>query len=149
MAGRGSCGRSQPSSRAVAGISCISPTAQRAHLVLATAAYVALFVGAFVVDVHLFVALVAGWFLPARLALCALACTFNWLPHAPHEVTVDVDRYRATVVRSGALWTFLLLGQNHHLVHHLFPAVPFHRLASVWRARRAELVAHGAVDKSV
>ena len=70
-------------------------------------------------------------------------------PHAPHEVTVDVDRYRATVVRSGALWTFLLLGQNHHLVHHLFPAVPFHRLASVWRARRAELVAHGAGDKSV
>ena len=57
------------------------------HLVLATAAYVALFVGAFVVDVHLFVALVAGWFLPARLALWALACTFNWLPRYVPRLT--------------------------------------------------------------
>ncbi len=124
------------------------PSAERANLAIATAGYAGVFVGSFAVDRDLFVGLVAGWFVPARVALFALACTFDWLPHAPHIVTAAVDRHRATVVRSASVWTWLLLGQNHHLVHHLYPAVPFHRLARVWRARKQELLAHGAVDKS-
>lgn len=91
------------------------------------------------------VALVCGWWLPARLALFALAFSFDWLPHAPH---VEVDRFKATVVRSGRLWTVLLLGQNFHLVHHLDPAAPFFALPRLWRERRDALLAHGAVDRS-
>ncbi len=90
-------------------------------------------------------AVVVGWWLPARIALFLLAFSFDWLPHAPH---VEVDRHKATVVRSGALWTVLLLGQNFHLVHHLDPAAPFFALPRLWRERRADLLARGAVDRS-
>jgi len=33
------------------------------------------------------------------------------------------------------LLTPVLLYQNYHLVHHLYPTVPFYRYISIWRAR--------------
>ena len=88
--------------------------------------------------------------LPSRLAIGLLACSFDWLPHAPHEVRGADDRFRATLnvrwsaARRGGLLTPLLLSQNYHLVHHLFPGVPFYRYGAVWSARERELVAKGA-----
>jgi len=37
-----------------------------------------------------------------------------------------------------------LLGQNLHLVHHLFPRVPFYRYRAVFEAARARIEAEGA-----
>jgi fatty acid desaturase len=34
------------------------------------------------------------------------------------------------------LLTPVLLCQNYHLVHHLYPTVPFYRLLKVWNAKR-------------
>lgn len=119
------------------------PRAEVVDLVVVGVALVA--VGAASVVVGAFDAVVFGWWLPARVALFLLAFSFDWLPHAPH---IAVDRHRATVVRSGRLWTLLLLGQNFHLVHHLDPAAPFFALPRLWRERRDALVARGAVDRS-
>lgn len=89
-------------------------------------------------DVLLFV------FVPARLATAALAFAFDYLPHRPHTTTSKEDRFRATHVLGGRWLTPLLLGQNYHLIHHLYPGVPFFRYGAVWWAQREELIAKGA-----
>ena len=81
-------------------------------------------------------------------ALVVLAWTFDWLPHTPHDVTARTDRYRATAVRSNPMLTVLLIAQNFHGVHHLFPAVPFYRVPALWRAQREQLLLAGLEDRS-
>ncbi len=86
-----------------------------------------------------------AWLLPARLAIGLLAFSFDYLPHAPYVATRKQDRYRATRVFEHRALTPLLLSQNYHLVHHLYPAVPWYRYGRVWFAKRAELLSKGAV----
>lgn len=79
------------------------------------------------------------WILPARLVVTFLGFSFDWLPHRPHNVPAKVDPMQATRVIEGGLGLFVVLfGQSHHLVHHLYPAVPFYRYTRVWRAGLCE-----------
>lgn len=77
------------------------------------------------------------WVLPARIAIFFLALAFDYWPHSPYKATDAENKYIATSVRAGREWllTPLLLSQNYHLVHHLYPLVPFYRYIKVWRAR--------------
>ena len=77
------------------------------------------------------------WLLPARIAIFFLAMAFDFLPHYPHAASAKEDQYQASNNRVGFEWllTPLLLGQNYHLVHHLYPTVPFYRYIKVWRAK--------------
>ena len=83
------------------------------------------------------------WLLPGRVAIALLAWTFDYVPHRPHGVRSVDDRLRATHVVRGPL-TVPLLSQNYHLIHHLYPGVPFYGYGRVWRAQKDELVAGGA-----
>jgi len=121
------------------------PWPERADLLLCAGLYVAIAGGALLLNPSLFLALLFGWFLPARLALFALAATFSWLPHSPHQAT---DPHRATTVRSSTWLTWAFVGQNFHLVHHLDPGKPFYRLPGIWKQKRSELIQAGAVDHS-
>jgi beta-carotene hydroxylase len=81
------------------------------------------------------------WFMPTRLGILALNVFFQWLPHHPFDRT---ERYLNTRI---SLWpggTFLLLQQNLHLMHHLWPSVPFYNYARLYRALRPVLVAEGS-----
>ena len=79
------------------------------------------------------------WLLPARVAIGVLAFAFDYLPHRPHQITAKEDRLRATSASPGR-WRYLAsLGQSLHLVHHLYPGVPFYRYHVVWRDRAREL----------
>lgn len=82
------------------------------------------------------------WLLPQRLAFCLIAWGFAWLPH--HGLPPG-KRAQTTRARLGLEWllTPALFAQNFHLVHHLYPRVPFHRLQSTWRGREAEIRAQG------
>ena len=82
--------------------------------------------------------------LPNRLAVFFLAFTFDYLPHNPHEVTSKEDPMGATKVRPVALLSLLLLYQNYHLIHHLYPAVPFYNYGRVWQDRKEMLIEKGA-----
>ena len=79
------------------------------------------------------------FFIPTRVAKLVIVLAFDFLPHFPHDVTAKDNRYRATSNRVGLEWlmTPLFISQNYHLVHHLYPAVPFYRLLKIWNARRA------------
>ena len=80
-----------------------------------------------------------------------LGFTFDYLPHHPHDTTGADNPYRATAVRLGAEWllTPLFIYHNYHLIHHLWPRVPFYRYGAVWRAKREMLARHQARVVSV
>lgn len=81
------------------------------------------------------------WVGPAVLASAMLAFAFDWLPHHPHS---GRGRMRDTRAIPGLLLEVLLLGQSLHLVHHLWPRVPFYRYGRVFRLVRPALEAQGA-----
>ncbi len=76
---------------------------------------------------------------PTRIAVVLLAFAFDFLPHYPHTISASEAPYQATSNRVGSEWllTPLLLSQNYHLVHHLYPTVPFYRYLRVWCAKKA------------
>ena len=87
----------------------------------------------------------AAWlcllFIPTRVAALILQIFFSWLPHHPFERT---ERYLNTRI---SLWpggTVLMLQQNLHLMHHLWPSVPFYNYARLYRRLRGTLVAKGS-----
>jgi fatty acid desaturase len=85
------------------------------------------------------VEVVLFWLLPTRLAVMALAFLFDYVPHRPHQVPARQDAYKATR-NLGRLWlTPVLLYQNYHLSHHLYPGVPFYRYKKAWFARHRSL----------
>jgi beta-carotene hydroxylase len=80
-------------------------------------------------------------FIPSRVAALVLQICFSWLPHYPFDRT---ERYLNTRV---SLWpggTMLMLQQNLHLMHHLWPSVPFYNYARLYRQLRPTLVAKGS-----
>ena len=83
-------------------------------------------------------ALVLVWLVPQRLAFCAIAWGFAWLPH--HGLPAG-RRAKTTRARLGMEWllTPALFAQNFHLVHHLYPRVPFHALPATWRRRERDI----------
>lgn len=83
------------------------------------------------------------WILPGRAAVAALALFNDYLPHRPHSVAQKDDRFRATHALTDPLLTPLLLWQNLHVIHHLYPGIPFYRYGKVWRAQRGELLSRG------
>lgn len=81
------------------------------------------------------------WFLPTRIGILALNIFFQWLPHHPFDQT---ERYLNTRI---SLWpggTFLLLQQNLHLMHHLWPSVPFYNYARLFHRLRPVLKLEGS-----
>ena len=88
--------------------------------------------------------LVLCWLLPSRIAIVMLSVFFDWIPHSPRRVTLVEDPYRASNVYEHRWLTPLLLAQNYHLVHHLFPGVPFYRYGAVYWHIKPALVARGA-----
>jgi len=81
------------------------------------------------------------WFLPTRLGILILNIFFQWLPHHPFDRT---ERYLNTRISLWTGGTLVLLQQNLHLVHHLWPSVPFYNYARLFRRLRPVLVAEGS-----
>jgi fatty acid desaturase len=78
------------------------------------------------------------WFIPSRMMAWLIAAVFMYLPHWPHDIKHEDQPYQATHYRRGWDWllTPLLAYQNYHLVHHLYPTVPFYRYRKIWLAKQ-------------
>ncbi|MBT4162374.1 MAG: hypothetical protein HOC70_14595 [Gammaproteobacteria bacterium] len=77
------------------------------------------------------------YLVPLRLALFIVVWMFDYIPHYGCESTQRENPFRASLNRPGLEWilTPLFLSQNYHLVHHLYPTVPFYRYLDAWQAR--------------
>jgi len=88
------------------------------------------------------VPVVVLWIIPARLTFLYLLFFFVWLPHFPYEHT---DRFRNTRITLFPGSTWLLLQQDRHLIHHLYPSIPWYRYRAAHRELAPLLAEYGAV----
>lgn len=80
-----------------------------------------------------------GWVAPGFITHGLLSWTLDFLPHFPHE---DRTRYGQTRVLRGPGLRVLLLGQDLHIIHHMFPMVPFYRYKNVFEEIEPALREH-------
>lgn len=79
--------------------------------------------------------------IPATIGRLLMGFFLNWLPHRPWTAG---DRYRMATVRTGRMRTLLSVGHSTHLVHHLWPRVPFYRYGALYRRMAPVLRERGA-----
>ena len=63
------------------------------------------------------------WFIPAFIVGITLGLFFDYLPHRPF---VERSRWKNARVYPGKVLNVLILGQNYHLIHHLWPSIPWY-----------------------
>jgi len=80
------------------------------------------------------------WIAPLLLAILFLGFAFDFLPHYPYD---SDTRYYDTRIYGGAMLNAVLLGQNQHLVHHLWTTIPWFRYRPVVSQIYDRLVARG------
>ncbi len=78
---------------------------------------------------------------PVFIGLQLLTILFQWLPHHPFEET---GRYEATRNTGRTGWNLPFIWQNWHLMHHLWPSVPFYNYERLYRRIKPVLEAKGA-----
>jgi beta-carotene hydroxylase len=102
---------------------------------------IALSIAGYGVEVLLFI------FLPAVLGQIILGFTFDWAVHYPYDGDTRFRTTNAFLPKNGIAARFayiLTCGQNLHLMHHLYPWVPFYRYATAMRATEPHLKANDA-----
>lgn len=79
--------------------------------------------------------------IPAVLVVFLLAMFFDYIPHHPHK---SRSRYHDTRIYPSRVLNVLLLGQNYHLIHHMYPRLPWYTYRSVYAEILPELEANNA-----
>ena len=76
------------------------------------------------------------WFVPALVVGIALGLFFDYLPHRPFKET---NRWKNARVYPSPVLNLLILGQNYHLVHHLWPSIPWYQYQPAYYATKSLL----------
>ncbi|MGB3207947.1 MAG: beta-carotene hydroxylase [Crinalium sp.] len=71
------------------------------------------------------------WFSPALVVGLALGLFFDYLPHRPFQ---ERDRWKNARVYPSRIVNVLILGQNYHLIHHLWPSIPWYNYQAAYYA---------------
>lgn len=92
-------------------------------------------------------AVLVCWVAPTFLASAYLMYVFDYIPHRPHKISEKENPYKATSITFGLFSVseldLVLLYQNYHLIHHLFPSIPFYRMGSVYWKHRDTIQKYG------
>jgi beta-carotene hydroxylase len=75
------------------------------------------------VQYHFLGYLLNFWFIPSAVVGLALGLFFDYLPHRPHQ---ERDRWKNARVYPNRILNLLIMGQNYHLIHHLWPSIPWY-----------------------
>lgn len=89
--------------------------------------------------------LVTYWLLPSFLGQVLLVILFDFIPHWNLEATPAENRYQTTAILQTysflqPVLSVLLQYQDYHLIHHLYPQIPFYRYSNKWREKKEYLV---------
>lgn len=82
-----------------------------------------------------------GWLGPALLSGALLELTVAWAVHYPHLSQHPLENTR---MFRGKLLQVLTLNQNYHLVHHLWPRIPWFRYGHAAAAAELAVTEHHA-----
>lgn len=63
------------------------------------------------------------WIVPFLITMTILGITFDYIPHYPHN---DQTRYNNARTFPGLVRSILMAGHNYHILHHLYPRIPFY-----------------------
>ncbi|NES81054.1 MAG: beta-carotene hydroxylase [Moorea sp. SIO2B7] len=85
------------------------------------------------------------WFVPALVVGITLGLFFDYLPHRPFK---ERDRWKNARVYPSRILNLLIGGQNYHLVHHLWPSIPWYQYQPAYYATKNLLDAKGC-DQSL
>jgi beta-carotene hydroxylase len=88
--------------------------------------------------------LVLFWLIPTFFGTILTIYVFDHLPHRPHK---DPGKYTnaSFYPRKGMDWFYFM--HSHHLVHHLWPSIPWYRYRECYHQRRSELLAAGSTER--
>lgn len=81
------------------------------------------------------------WFVPLAVVGMALGLFFDYLPHRPFE---ERDRWKNARVYPSKILNWLIMGQNYHLVHHLWPSIPWYNYERAYYATKPLLDSKGS-----
>ena len=79
--------------------------------------------------------------IPTVITTFLLVIFFDYVPHHPHK---SQGRYHNTRIYPSKILNILLLGQNYHLIHHMYPRLPWYTYQTVFYKILPDLEAHGA-----
>ncbi|MFM7383814.1 MAG: beta-carotene hydroxylase [Microcystaceae cyanobacterium] len=85
------------------------------------------------------------WFVPALVVGIALGLFFDYLPHRPFQ---ERDRWKNARVYPSPILNLMIFGQNYHLIHHLWPSIPWYNYQPAYYATKPLLDAKGC-DQSL
>jgi beta-carotene hydroxylase len=86
----------------------------------------------------------ALWWLPRHVGLSYIRFYLSWAPHHPRD---QQSRYLNTRVFKSKLGHVMSMGMQYHIIHHLYPHIPHHRLKPAYYEMR-DLLAERGVDVS-
>jgi beta-carotene hydroxylase len=81
------------------------------------------------------------WFSPALVVGLALGLFFDYLPHRPFKAR---NRWQNARVYPSGLLNLLIMGQNYHLVHHLWPSIPWYKYKPAYEVMKPLLDEKGS-----
>jgi beta-carotene hydroxylase len=81
------------------------------------------------------------WFPPLAIVGLVLGLFFDYLPHRPFK---ERDRWLNARIYPSRLLNLLIGGQNYHLVHHLWPSVPWYKYEAAYYEMKPLLDAKGS-----
>jgi beta-carotene hydroxylase len=73
------------------------------------------------------------WFIPTAVVGLALGLFFDYLPHRPFQ---ERDRWKNARVYPNPILNILIGGQNYHLIHHLWPSIPWYNYQPAYYATK-------------
>ena len=81
------------------------------------------------------------WGIPSAIVGVTLGLFFDYLPHRPHH---SRDRWTNARVYPNRVLNWLILGQNYHLIHHLWPSIPWYSYERAYDVMKPLLDAKGS-----
>ncbi|QZZ18587.1 fatty acid desaturase [Leptothermofonsia sichuanensis E412] len=81
------------------------------------------------------------WFVPLAIVGWELGLFFDYLPHRPFQ---ERDRWKNARVYPSRILNLMIMGQNYHLVHHLWPSIPWYNYERAYFATKPLLDAKGS-----
>ena len=84
------------------------------------------------------------WFAPALMVGVTLGLFFDYLPHRPFT---SRNRWKNSRIYPGRLMNWLIMGQNYHLIHHLWPSIPWFDYKPAYEATKPLLDSKGSPQR--